>query len=287
MSNIILYTVITLSAIGAGSAVILYLVAQKFKVFEDPRIDQVEAVLPLANCGGCGYAGCRNFAEACVKSESFEGVFCPVGGNETMKTVASILGRTAVDKDPTVAVIRCNGIPRYRPRTTRYDGVKSCIIAHNLYTGEGGCPHGCLGYDDCIAVCSFEAIYMNPMTGLPEIIDEKCTSCGACIKACPRKIIELRKKNLKDRKIFVSCINKEKGAVSRKNCEVACIGCGKCIKVCQYEAITMENNLAYIDPIKCRLCRKCVLECPTQAILETGFPQRREKQVVAAESTVA
>jgi ferredoxin len=125
---------------------------------------------------------------------------------------------------------------------------------------------------------------MNPATGLPEVMDEKCTACGACVKACPRKIIELRKKNPKDRKIFVSCINMEKGAVARKNCEVACIGCGKCVKVCPYEAITMENNLAYIDPVKCRLCRKCVIECPTHAILEIGFPPRKEKPVEATES---
>jgi ferredoxin len=118
---------------------------------------------------------------------------------------------------------------------------------------------------------------MNPETGLPEVIDDKCTACGACVKACPRDIIELRKKNPKDRKIFVSCINEEKGGVARKNCKVACIGCGKCVKVCPFDAITMENNLAYIDPVKCRLCRKCVPECPTNAIHEINFPPRRAK----------
>ena len=284
MSNVVLYTIITLGTIGAASAIILYFVAQKFKVFEDPRIDLVEQALPLANCGGCGFAGCRNFAEALVKSQNFDGLYCPVGGNETMKSTAAILGRAAIEKEPTVAVIRCNGTPQYRPRTNRYDGAKTCTIAHTLYIGESGCPHGCLGYGECVDACDFEAIHMNPATGLPEVMDEKCTACGACVKACPRKIIELRKKNPKDRKIFVSCINMEKGAVARKNCEVACIGCGKCVKVCPYEAITMENNLAYIDPVKCRLCRKCVIECPTHAILEIGFPPRKEKPVEATES---
>jgi ferredoxin len=118
---------------------------------------------------------------------------------------------------------------------------------------------------------------MNPITGLPEVVDDKCTACGACVKACPRNIIELRKKNPKDRKIFVSCINEEKGGVARKNCSVACIGCGKCEKVCAFDAITIVNNLAYIDPVKCRLCRKCAPECPTNAILEINFPPKKEK----------
>jgi Na+-translocating ferredoxin:NAD+ oxidoreductase RNF subunit RnfB len=287
MSNVVLFTILTLSTIGAASAIILYFVAQKFKVFEDPRIDIVEQALPLANCGGCGFAGCRNFSEALVKAESFDGLFCPVGGNETMKTIATILDRQPVEKEATVAVIRCNGTPQHRPRTSRYDGARSCTIAHILYIGESGCPHGCLGYGECVDACDFDAIHMNPVTGLPEVLDDKCTSCGVCVKACPRKIIELRKKNPKDRKIFISCINEEKGAIARKNCEVACIGCGKCVKVCPYEAITMENNLAYIDAVKCRLCRKCVVECPTHAILEIGFPVRKEKQVVEEERTGA
>ncbi len=287
MSNVVLFTIITLSTIGAASAIILYFVAQKFKVFEDPRIDLVEQALPLANCGGCGFAGCHNFAEALVKSENFDGLFCPVGGNATMKSVAAILGREAVEKDPTVAVIRCNGAPIHRPRTNHYDGAPSCTIAHSLYIGESGCPHGCLGLGECVEACDFDAIHMNPETGLPEVIDDKCTACGACVKACPRNIIELRKKNPKDRKIFVSCINEEKGVVAKKNCAVACIGCSKCFNVCPYEAITMKNNLAYIDPVKCRLCRKCVVVCPTNAILEIGFPLRKEKPAETEESTTA
>jgi Na+-translocating ferredoxin:NAD+ oxidoreductase RNF subunit RnfB len=284
MSNAVLFTIITISAIGALSAVILYFVAQKFKVFEDPRIDQVEAALPSANCGGCGSAGCRNFAETLVKSDSFEGLFCPVGGNETMKNVASLLGRAAIEQENRIAVIRCNGTPEHRPRTNRYDGAPSCTITHLLYSGEGGCPFGCLGFGECASACDFDAIRMNFTTGLPEVIDEKCTSCGACIKACPRNIIELRKKNPKDRKIFISCINTEKGVIARKNCAVACIGCGKCVKICEFEAISMDNNLAYIDPVKCRLCRKCVSECPTGSILETGFAPRKEKPAKAEET---
>lgn len=280
MGSIILYTVLSLSVLAAIAAVILYFVAQKFKVYEDPRIDEVEHTLPGANCGGCGFAGCRNFAEALVKAESLDGLNCPVGGESVMKEVARILGKEAMAQAPLVAVVRCNGTPEHRPRTNVYDGVKSCAVAHLLYTGEGGCPTGCLGYGDCVDVCQFDAIHMDPETGLPVVIDDKCTACGACVKACPRKIIELRKKNKKDRKIYIACVNQEKGAICIKNCKVSCIACGKCVKVCPFDAITMENNLAYIDADKCRLCRKCAPECPTNAILEINFPPPK-----AAETT--
>lgn len=276
--NIVLITVICLGLIGLVSAVVLFFVAQRFKVFEDPRIDIVADALPAANCGGCGYPGCRNFAAELVRAKTFDGLFCPVGGNSTMEKIAGILGRQAVAVDPKIAVVLCNGSPDHRPRTNHYDGTQTCIIAHNLYTGEAGCPYGCLGYDDCVAACTFDAMYMNPDTGLPVIIDAKCTGCGACVKACPRQIIELRKKDKKDRKIYVCCINEEKGAVARKNCEVACIGCGKCVKVCTFDAITMENNLAYIDADKCKLCRKCAPECPTGSILEINLPPKKIKE---------
>lgn len=275
--NTVLITIISLSLIGALAAVILYFVARKFKVFEDPRIDIVEGVLPGANCGGCGYPGCRGFAEACVKADELGGLFCPVGGNDCMASVASVLGKQAVEKDPEVAVIRCSGSPEHRMRTNVYDGAATCIIAHNTYAGDTACEYGCLGMGDCVVVCDFDAIHMNPETLLPEVIDDKCTACGACVKACPRDIIELRRKNKKDRKIFVSCVNTAKGPVAKKACEVACIGCKACFKVCPHDAIVVENFLAYIDPVKCKLCRKCVVVCPTNSILEINFPPRKEK----------
>jgi electron transport complex protein RnfB len=278
MSQIILFTVITLVAIGAAAAIILYFVAQKFKVFEDPRIDEVEAALPAANCGGCGFPGCRNFAETLVKTESWEDLFCPVGGNDTMASVASILGREAIAQAPKVAVVRCNGTPEHRPRLNVYNGAATCTIINSLYMGESGCPNGCLGCGDCVVVCDFDAIHMDPITELPVVVDDKCTACGACVEACPRDIIELRKKMKKDRKIFVSCINTEKGAMSKKNCSVSCIACTKCFKVCEYDAITMENNLAFIDSDKCKFCRKCMPVCPTGAIHELNFPPPRIKE---------
>ncbi|HLN19787.1 MAG TPA: RnfABCDGE type electron transport complex subunit B [Bacteroidales bacterium] len=283
MNSTIIITIVSLSVLALLSAVILYIVAQKFKVFEDPRIDQVQEVLPQANCGGCGFAGCRNFAEAIVASDSFEGLNCPVGGAEVMGLVGKILGREAPVVDPMVAVLKCNGTPEFRPRTSKYNGAGDCRISHSLYLGETDCSYGCMGHGDCVRSCQFDAMYMDQSTGLPVISDEKCVACGACVRACPRNLIELRKKNKKDKKIYVACSNCDKGGPARRACKVACIACNKCVKVCEYNAIVVENNLAYIDATKCRLCRKCVTECPTGSILEINFPPRKEKGEVQSE----
>ncbi len=203
--------------------------------------------------GVCGYPGCSGFADACVKAGSLEGKLCPVGGQPVMTKVAEILGLDAAAAEPMVAVVRCNGTCANRPRVNQYDGAKSCAIAASLYGGETGCSFGCLGCGDCVSACQFGAIRMNPETGLPEVDESKCTACGACAKACPRNIIEIRPQGKKSRRVYVQCVNKDKGAVARKACTVACIGCGKCVKTCPFEAITLENNLAYIDPNKCGL----------------------------------
>ena len=274
MTTTIIYTIISFCAIGIASAVILYFVAQKFKVEEDPRIDTVESILPGANCGGCGKPGGRGFAEATVKATSLDGLFCPVGGAETMTKVAAALGMEVTVQTPQIAVVRCNGTCDHRQRTSQYDGYKSCAIEHSLYRGETDCTFGCLGCGDCVTACPFDAIHMDE-NGLPVVSEEKCVACGACVKACPRNIIELRNKGVKGRRVFVCCVNKDKGNIARKACTAACIGCGKCVKECPFEAITLENNLAYIDFRKCRLCRKCVSVCPTHAIHEVNFPPRK------------
>ena len=272
MSTTIIWTIVILAGLGLILSLVLYLVAAKFKVEEDPRIDEVEKVMPGANCGGCGFAGCRAFADAAVKAPNLDNNYCPVGGNEVMKKVAAILGYEIVEKTPQVAVVRCNGTCENRPRTNVYDGVKSCKVKAALYSGDTGCPFGCLGCGDCVEACQFGAITMDPATGLPVVDETKCTACGACAKACPKHIIELRNKGPRGIRVFVSCVNKDKGAIARKACTAACIGCGKCAKVCAQEAITVEDNVAYIDFTKCKLCKKCVAECPTGAIHTVNFP---------------
>ncbi|MEZ5083366.1 MAG: 4Fe-4S binding protein [Bacteroidales bacterium] len=195
--------------------------------------------------------------------------------------MAKILSLTVEEQDPLIAVIRCNGSPANSSRKVSYEGATSCAFAHNLFSGEGGCPHSCLGLGDCVRACAFDAIHMNPESHLP-VVNDKCVACGACVEACPRDIIELRPKGKKDRRIFVSCINQEKGGPAKRNCDVACIGCSKCFNVCKFDAITMANNLAYIDPFKCVLCRKCEPECPTNAIHEINLPERKQRPNISA-----
>ena len=280
--SLILVAVISLGAIGLISAVILYVASKKFAVYEDPRIAQVAEVLPQANCGGCGFPGCSGFAAACVKAGSLEGKMCPVGGQPTMEKVASILGLEATASEPKVAVVRCNGTCANRPKLTQYDGVRSCVVANSTFGGETGCTFGCLGCGDCVSACQFDAIHMNPETGLPEVDESKCTACGACSKACPRNIIEIRPKGKNNRRVYVQCVNKDKGPAVKKACSVGCIGCGICAKTCTHDAITVENNVAYIDFAKCKLCRECEAMCPTGAIIGVNFPKPLDKDAVKA-----
>ena len=283
--NFILSAVLVLGAIALVSAVILYVCSKKFAVKEDPRLGQVVEVLPGANCGGCGFAGCSGLAGALVKAAdagSLEGLMCPVGGSEVMGKVADLLGMAIANAEAKVAVVRCNGTCELRQRIASYDGLRTCTAMHASGAGETGCGFGCLGCGDCVAACQFDAIHINQETGLPEVDEEKCTGCGACSKACPRNVIELRNKGPKGRRVFVSCVNKDKGAIAMKACKAACIGCGKCLKECKFEAITVENNLSYINPDKCRLCKKCVEACPTHAIIAVNFPAPKPKPAVVA-----
>ncbi|MDD5951762.1 MAG: Fe-S cluster domain-containing protein [Bacteroidales bacterium] len=282
MSTTIIWTIVILSALGLVLALVLFFIAKKFKVEEDPRIDEVEKVMPGANCGGCGFAGCRAFADAAVKAPNLDNNFCPVGGNEVMKKVGAILGYEIKEKAPMVAVVRCNGTCTNRPKTNVYDGFQSCKVKAALYSGDTGCSYGCLGCGDCVAACKFGAITMNPETGLPVVDEEKCTACGACAKACPKHVIELRNKGPRSMRVFVSCINHDKGPVAKKACAAACIGCGICVKTCTKGAIVLDNNVAYIDSEKCKLCRECEAMCPTGAIHGVGFPKELDKEAVKA-----
>lgn len=279
--NLILLAIIALGAIGLIAALLLYFASRKFAVHEDERIGQVSAVLPQANCGGCGFPGCAGFAGACVKAAdkgSLEGLLCPVGGQPVMEQVAGILGMAVEATAPKVAVVRCNGSCENRPRLVQFDGAQSCKVQQMTGMGETGCPYGCLGCGDCVEACQFDAIRINPETMLPEVDEKKCTACGACSKACPRQIIEIRLKGPKGRRMVVLCNNKDKGAIANKVCKASCIGCGKCVKTCEkFEAISLVNNLAYIDAEKCKLCRKCEEACPKGAIHAFNFPPRKPK----------
>ena len=226
--NSVLITIAILAILGCALAVILYFVSQKFKVYEDPRIAEVEALLPGANCGGCGFPGCHSLAEAMTKADDLSNLGCPGSSDAVKCQIAKILGKEVTASSPKIAVVRCNGTCAVRPKTLTYDGASSCAIAASHFSGDTGCSYGCLGFGDCVNVCKFDAIHVNKETGLVEVVEEKCVGCGACAKACPKGIIEIRNKGPKGRRLFVSCVNKDKGATAMKACKSACIGCGKC-----------------------------------------------------------
>lgn len=280
MNPTIITTIVTLSGLGAISAIILYFIAKKFHVETDPKIEQVEEALPATNCGGCGYPGCRAFAEALVAADDISDMHCPVGGNDVMKKVGEILGTEVEEKDPYIAIVKCSGSFEHRKKTNIYEGASNCKIATLLYGGDTGCAYGCVGLGDCVESCDFDAMYMDEKTGLPVVIEDKCVACNACVVACPKDIMELWPKGRKNRRIYVACMNEEKGGIAKKYCSVACTGCEKCVAECRYDAISITNSLAVIDPEKCKLCRKCVDVCKSDAIHEINFPPPRDRAPV-------
>ncbi len=291
MSPIILYSVLTLGGVAALAAVMLLIAAKQFYVEEDPRIDVVAELLPGANCGACGAPGCRGFSEMLIKAANqgdISGKVCPVSTPEDMARIGEVLGLEIAEVKPMVAVVRCGGLKNESTQKLVYDGPLSCMVAGILFSGENGCSYGCFGLGDCVKACGFDAIKIDQVTGLPVVDEEKCAACGVCVTACPRKIIELRPVGKKEKRVWVNCLNYDKGGAARKVCSVACIGCGKCVRACpdKISAITLENNLAYINPDKCIACGKCFWECPTNAIKASfEVPKPKPKKKVNGEKS--
>ena len=269
MDNLILLNMLLLGSIAFVAALILYLVSKKFAVRTDEMVIRIAEVLPQANCGACGKAGCADFATACarVDESSFANLYCPVGGAAVMQKIASLRGFSATDRAPTVAVLRCQGSCQNAPDKIVYDGISSCRIANRISSGQNGCPDGCLHLGDCVKVCKFGALSFDKLSNMPVIDTKKCTSCGACVKICPRGLFELRPQSPAGGMVYVACRNKQKGAVARKNCTKACIACMKCSKIC--EQIKVENNLSYIPPdVDAKTFgEELASNCPTSAII--------------------
>ena len=260
--NPILTPVLLVVALGFVFAVILTIAAKVFFVPVDETVVKLREALPGANCGGCGFAGCDDYASALAADP--EGVGpnkCPVGGADCAAALAAILGIEAGSAEPQVATVMCNGNKEAAKSLLEYEGIQSCSAAANLFGGMNQCKYGCLGLGDCTRACNFDAIKI--CDGVAVVARELCTGCGACAAACPKHVIRIAPaKN----KVVVQCHSEDKGAVTRKACSNGCIACGKCAKVCKFEAITIETNHASIDPEKCKNCGMCAKECPTNAI---------------------
>jgi len=264
---------------GVGLAV----ASRVFHVQSDPRAEQIEAVLPSANCGACGFGGCAAYASA-VAAGKVGPSECVPGGIEVARRVAEIMGLVAEEKAKQVAVVLCQGGNRVAERFG-YQGVTDCRAAMLMQDGAKGCRWGCIGLGTCAAVCPFGAIVMGE-DGLPHIIEEKCTACGTCVDACPKQVIRILPAKST---VTVLCRSLDKGADVRKTCSVGCIGCKKCESVCPVEgkAIHVTDFLARVDVETCISCGKCVKVCPMGTIGNFRLSRRPAKGKLAAQQEVA
>ena len=272
MDEVILSNILILGGIAFVAACILYFVSQKFQVAKDEKSLAIKELLPQANCGGCGYAGCVDFAESCFKADEkeFLTLYCPVGGEDVMKKIAEIKGIKKVSKARKIVVLCCQGNCQNAPAKVVYEEVSSCRIAHLASVGESGCPQGCLHLGDCVKVCKFGALTFDESLKIPVVDASKCVACGACVKVCPRGLFEIRTVNKKGQTVYVACKNQQKGVLSRKNCSKACIGCMKCTKI--NDLVKVDENLSYIpDKVDASVYGEELKSvCPTGAIVYKG-----------------
>jgi len=255
--------ILFIGGLAIGLAVILAVANWKLYVYEDPRIDKVESMLPGANCGACGLPGCRAFAEKVVKGEIKPGE-CPVGGPETAQLIANYLGIDAGAAVKKVARLLCAGSRDVASWVAEYEGYESCQAAAAVTGGFKGCVYGCLGLGDCEVACTFDALTMAS-NGLPIVHFDDCTACGDCVIACPKDLLELQPVS---QHLVVQCKSLLAGDIATEYCEVACTGCGICAADAPEGLISMKNNLPIIHTEKLELQTDiATLRCPTGAIV--------------------
>lgn len=258
----VLYGLFVLAVLGIIFGIALAIVAARFVVKMDPKVEQVRETLPGANCGACGFAGCMGYAEAVVGNPDVAVHMCAPGKSAVAEKIAVITGKKAEKVEPRIARVFCQGGTSLSQRKFIYTGVKDCTAAVLAAGGDKSCEFGCLGYGTCMRACPFSAITMSS-DNLPVISPEKCTACGKCVAACPKQVIEIAQAS---KAVVASCHSRDKGADTKKKCQVGCIGCGICVRTCPVDAVKVENNFAKIDHGKCIVCGLCVKKCPTNAI---------------------
>lgn len=262
MDTTFIIAISTMGGLGFLFASALALADKKLRVEENPQIARVNETLPNANCGACGCAGCYDFAIKVVEGK-IDVSKCTVGGQEVLDEVASILGIEAGSSVKMVARVLCRGGNEEAAfkQNTAYSGPQNCAVQALVSGGNKLCLDGCLGGGDCVDACQFNAMYMNE-NGLPVVIDELCTGCGLCVKACPRGVIEIHPA---DRLVFVFCKNHDDPKTARKICKAACIGCQICARKSD-GGIVMIDNLAVIDYDRLEISKIPLDKCTTKAI---------------------
>jgi len=275
---LLLYAALALGGIGIVFGILLSVAAKVFAVEVDERVEQINELLPGANCGACGYAGCTNFAEAVCKGEAEAGGCIP-GGKDTSQEICKVLGLESGEQVPQVAIVYCAGDRQSAIDRFVYHGSPTCKHAHQMAGGFKACPYGCLGLGDCVEACPFDAIKMGE-NGLPVIDKEACGGCGLCVKACPRGVIQTIPRDYQN--YLVLCNSKDRGKSVLNACAVGCNACRACVKACPREAITVEDNLAVIDINKCDGCGECSAKCKPGAIKLVSTVEEKPEATVAS-----
>jgi Na+-translocating ferredoxin:NAD+ oxidoreductase RNF subunit RnfB len=258
----LLEAVFILGGVGLAFGALIALADRKLKVWEDPRIDAVTERLPGANCGACGFAGCRAFAEATISGATSPAA-CTVMSAAEREEVAEYLGVDVGRALERVARLLCAGGSDVAPRKALYFGVQSCAAAVTVGGGGKGCPWGCVGLADCAVACDFDAIEMGP-TDLPRVIPALCTACGDCVDACPLGLFVIMPL---EHRLIVQCRSLLQGEAATVVCAVACDGCGRCAVDAAPGLIEMRSGLAVIDYQRIETADvSATRRCPTGAI---------------------
>ncbi|MCM8800853.1 MAG: RnfABCDGE type electron transport complex subunit B [Candidatus Omnitrophica bacterium] len=257
----ILIPVLVLGSLGLIFGISLAFASQRLAVKSDPRLERIQTLLPGANCGACGSAGCLGFAERLLGGQVGLDA-CRVTEEKAKAEIAKILGKKIERKSKTVAFLHCNGGRRVKDRFIYY-GIEDCVAVNLILAGQKECGWGCLGFGTCVEVCPFGAISMGKEV-LPVVDFEKCKGCGKCVQVCPKKLFTLIPITSN---VYVACSSHDLGKDTREVCTVGCVGCKRCQEVCPVDAIIVIDNLATIDYNKCNNCGECVRVCPTKAIL--------------------
>lgn len=257
----IIVPVITLGVLGAIFGAGLAVASKKLAVKIDPRLEKIHGLLPGANCGACGGAGCFGFAEALL-SGAMPLDACKGTSEESRAAIAGILGQAVEKKIKKTAVLHCSGGIKVKDKY-RYSGLADCVAAAGLMQGPKACRFGCIGLGTCVAVCPFGALSMSK-EGLPVVDVRKCRACGKCVTACPKKLFSMEPVS---HPVYVACVSQDIGRDTKAVCDTGCIGCRLCEKACKFDAIHVVNNVAAIDHHKCTSCKACVKVCPSHSIL--------------------